>query len=455
MADEPFLGTGSTRWWTLVAASIATFLVMLDGTAALLALPGLVAEFDAGPGARQWVVVAHTAPLAAFLLTGGALADRFGHRPAFRLGALLFTAGSVAAGAAGTLPLLVTARGFQGVGSALLLATSSALVAHEFPGATRSRTLATAAVLGLALGPVTGGVLAEADWRLVFLSVLPAGALLQAIGQVRLPTTRPTAPAAVDWAGTALFAACAALVVLGLTGASTLTAFAVAAFLLLLFLLVQRARDDEAMLNLALFGNRSFLGVSLATFASGAVGAVTVFLAVLHLQDAHGHTPLDVGARLLPLTLAMIGAAALARRFAPELPPRAAVGVAALLTTAGAGLLTLVGPDSTWLALLPGVVAAGAGAGVGIPLHHHLSTRATDPAAIVTATRINGTCHHLGVTAGISALFPYRVVIEQQRLAAASLNLIALTCAVLGGIFALIAVTQIHRRDLHDRATGG
>ncbi len=479
-------------------------MVMLDSTAVTMALPGMRAELDADFNGQQWVVVAHAVPLAAFLLTGGALADRFGRRRAFRAGALLFTAGSVAAGVVGTLLALAIARGLQGVGSALLLATASTLVAQEFPGAARGRVfggLATAATLGLALGPAVGGGLAEVDWRLVFLSVLPVGVLLLAIGEVRLRVDRPTATTPVDWPGFVLLSACLALVVLGLlrgqalgwTSTPVLAMFAGAELLLVVFLLVERARGDKAMLELALFGNRTFLGVSLVTLLSSAISLAAVFLEVLHLQNVLGHSPLGAGLRLFPLTLTLIATTAVTRRIGTRFPPGVVVGTSTLLITIGAGLITLVGPDSTWAALLPSMIVLGAGMGIGIVVRHDYSARAVEPHTANTATRINETCHHVGVALGVAAfgaLFQYRVVtgIDRQDLTAttghqtgdigravaagadegllpagvagivrgvsvASLGFVAIVCVVVGTVIAFVAFAYIHRRDLHPTVT--
>lgn len=488
MADESSSGRTSemdspifTRQWTLVAAVTATFLVMLDSTAVMMALPGLGAELAADFSGQQWVVAAHAVPLAAFLLTGGALADRFGHRSAFRLGALLFTGGSVAAGAAGTVLVLLVARGVQGIGSAFLLATASTLAAHEFPGSARARArrlLPTAAGLGLALGPVVGGLLAEADWRLVFLSVLPAGVMLQAIGKVRLREVRPTTPTSVDWQGFALFSGCVALVVLGLlrgqslgwTSTPVLAMFTGATFLLFLFLLTQRARADRAVIELALFDNRTFLGVSLATFVSGAIGLAVLFLETLHLRHALGHSPLEAGLRLLPFTVVLIGTVIIARRVGRRIEPGVVVGASTLLVTIGAWLVTAVDPDSTWVALIPSMIASGVGIGMGIAVRETLAVRAVELVKTGAATRINATCHHLGAVAGVAAfgaLFHYRAVGGSvagpsgddlplavteavSATSVASLHLVALVCALVGSIAALVAFTCIRRRDLRD-----
>ncbi|TQM84502.1 MFS transporter [Saccharothrix saharensis] len=498
MADEPTPRRTSgldaqdlTRRWTLVAAVTATFLVMLDSTAVMTVLPDLRAELNADFSGQQWVIAAHAVPPAAFLLTGGALADRFGHRSAFRLGALLFTGGAVAAGAAGTLFVLTLARGIQGIGSAFLLATASTLVAHGFPGPARARALrllSTAAAVGLALGPPVGGLLAEVDWRLVFLSVLPAGVLLQAIGKVRLREVRPTASAALDWLGFTLSSACVALVVLGLlrgqalgwTSTSVLAMFTAATAFLFVFLLTQRARGDRAVLELALFGNRTFLGISLTTFVFGAISLSTVFLAINHLRTTLGHSSLATGVCLLAFTVALIGTSLFTREFVTQLPPGVAVGMSAVLVTLGAGLLILVTPDSTWPALLPSMILLGTGVGTGTSLRYDLSTRSVAPSKAGVAIRINETCHHLGLAAGVTglgALYQYRVLtyVEQggittavaeltaehtpatafgivREASAASLGFVAVVCLTVGAIFTLIAFTYINRGALHDPA---
>ncbi|MBY8850481.1 MFS transporter, partial [Saccharothrix sp. MB29] len=305
-----------------MAASLATALVAFDSTASIATLPGIGVELDADFTAQQWVVVAHVLPLAVLLLVAGALVDRVGRRRAFCAGVVLFVSGSVsgsvAAGAAGALPMLIAARGGQGVGSALLLSAAAALVAQEFPGEDRGAVLGTAAATGLALGLVAGNVLAEVDWRLVFLAVLPTGTMLLAVGTVRLRDVRPSAAPPLDRFGFAAFGTCATLLVLGLmrgeslgwTSTSVLVMFAGAALSLVVFLLAERARGDKAAVRLALFGNRAFFALCLAALLTGAIGLAGVFLSVLHLRNTLGHSPAETALRLLPLALALVTTAA-------------------------------------------------------------------------------------------------------------------------------------------------
>ena len=213
--------SAGARWWTLGAISAATFMLLLDISAVVTALPSIERDLGAGFVDLQWVVDAYTITLAAFVLTAGSLADRLGRRRVFAVGLGLFSAASLLVGLSPDPTFLNVARGMQGVGGAILFAVSLALLAHEFaPGAERARAMAAyGATLGIAVavGPLVGGALTEAlGWEWIFFINVPVGAATLAVTFTRLRESRDPDAGRTDWAGLATLSGGLFLLVLGL-----------------------------------------------------------------------------------------------------------------------------------------------------------------------------------------------------------------------------------------------
>src|SRR5919206_832025 len=166
------------KWWTLVAVCTGVFMLLLDLTIVNVALPNIQRAFDAPLSDLQWTIDAYALTLAAFLLTAGSLADLYGRRLLFTVGLSLFTAGSFACGLADGPVFLIVARAGQGVGGAIMFATSLALIAQAFSGRDRAvafGVLGAITGVGVAVGPVLGGVLTSASWRWIFFVNVPVG----------------------------------------------------------------------------------------------------------------------------------------------------------------------------------------------------------------------------------------------------------------------------------------
>ncbi|WNV87754.1 MFS transporter [Umezawaea sp. Da 62-37] len=492
----------TTRWWTLGVACVATFMLMLDVTVVNVALPDIRVDLGADLTAQQWVIDAYTLALAAFLLTGGSLADRIGRKRVFCVGLVVFTLASLAAGAAQDMVVLCVARGVQGLGAAVLFAVGPALIAQEFSGKERGQAFGLfGAVTGLALafGPALGGLLAEVDWRWIFLVNLPIGVVLLALTLVKLREVRPGGAAAVDWPGLVVFSAALVLLVLGFlrgdalgwTSIPVLAMFVVGVLLLVVFAIVEKRRGDAAMLDLGLFGNRTFLGLSLATFLSNATSLAAIFIEVSYLQNVLGYSALEAGLRLLPLTLVLFVFAAVTGGVVTKFAPGALIGTSILLIAVGMGLIALVGPDDSWLSLLPSMIVMGIGMGMFNPPRSVVSVGVVEPAKAGMATGIGETFQQVGVAVGVAAfgaLFQSKVISafggstsatgdaghdrEIGRAIAAgagrelgddvtdvaravfvdSFGSVMLVCAAVCAVGALIAYTFIRGSDLHESA---
>jgi EmrB/QacA subfamily drug resistance transporter len=415
----------NTRWWTLAMATSATFMLMLDVTVVNIALPQLRGSLGATFTDMQWVLDAYTITLAAFLLTGGSLADRLGRKRLFAIGMVIFTLSSLAAGAAPTILTLEIARGVQGTGAAILFAVAPALIGQEFLGKERGMAFGIfGGIIGLALalGPLIGGVLAGVlSWRWIFLVNVPIGALVLALSAVRLRESRDPRGHSIDWIGMITFSAALGLLVLGFlrgeamgwTSTPLLGLFGSSAVLLIAFVVIQFRRDDRAMLDLSLFRIGTFSAVCVATLISNATSLAAIFLEIAYLQNVLGYSALATGIRVLPLTLTLFVVAAMTGTAVNKISPGVLLGASIGLIAIGMGLITLVEPGSSWTALLPSMIVMGIGMGLFNPPRAAVTIGVVEPSRGGMASGMGETFQQVGVAVGIAgfgALFHHRVV---------------------------------------------
>ncbi|MEY9964450.1 EmrB/QacA subfamily drug resistance transporter [Streptacidiphilus sp. MAP12-16] len=413
------------RWWTLAIVSIATFMLMLDLTVVNVALPDLRTTLHAGFSDLQWVLDAYALTLAAFLLTGGSLADRLGRKRVFITGFAIFTLSSLAAGAAPGILALNLARGAQGVGAAVLFAVGPALLGQEFRGKDRAMAFGVfggVSGLAIAFGPLIGGGLTDGlSWRWIFLVNVPIGIVAMVLGALRIRESAEPGAHRVDWAGLVLFSTALTLLVLGFlrgeaqgwTSAPILAMFAGSAALLVLFVAIERRAGADAMLDLTLFRIRTFNGISAATLLANAAGMSAIFLQVSYMQNVLGYSPWATGLRFLPLTLTLFVVAAITGSLTVAVPPRILVGTSLTLIAVGLSLVSLVDVHSTWTALLPSMVVTGAGMGMFNPPRASLSIAVVEPGRAGMAAGMGETFQQVGIAIGIAgfgAMFQHRVV---------------------------------------------
>ncbi|MEV5529784.1 MFS transporter [Streptomyces prunicolor] len=365
-------------WGPLTAVCLGTFMLLLDVTIVVVALPDMARSLHASLSDLQWVVDGYALALAALLLGVGAAADVLGRRRVHVVGVVLFAVASLLCGIADGPGALVAARAVQGVGAAAMLATTLPLLGSVYQGRQRSVALGVwGAVSGgaAAVGPVLGGVLTEGPgWRWIFFVNLPMSVAAVWLTLRVVPESRGPRGMRVDWLGTVAFAGFAGGVTYAVVragedgwGASvTLGSFAVAALALVCFVLVER-RVAHPLLDLSLLRQPAFVGVMAGALAfNGAAFGGMPYLSIW-LQTLLGMSPVRGGLTLLPLTGAAVVVSVLAGKLLHGVPPRLTIGGGLLLIGTGCFCQAVLGAGSDWTTLVPGLVLVGIGTGLVAP----------------------------------------------------------------------------------------
>ncbi|WP_431043508.1 MFS transporter [Streptomyces sp. P1-3] len=359
--------------WVLLTTVLGSGMALLDSTVVNVALPRIGADLGAGLAALQWTVNAYMLTLAALILLGGALGDRFGRRRIFVIGVVWFAVASLLCGLAPNAGVLVAARAFQGIGGALLTPGSLALIQSTFHPDDRARAVGVWSGfggVGAAVGPFVGGWLVDGPgWRWVFLLNVPLAALCVPVALRHVPDSRdPHAHGRFDVLGAglgalALGAVTYALIAAPERGASAAVLGSAVGGLLLaaVFAVVERRRPDP-MLPFGIFTSRQFSAVNAVTLCVYAAFGGFFFLAVLQLQIVTGYSALAAGTALLPTTVLMLLLSARSGELGRRIGPRIPLTVGPLLCAAGMLLMARVGEDAVyWRDVLPALLVLGAG----------------------------------------------------------------------------------------------
>ncbi len=403
------------KWWPLVAVCTATFMLLLDVTIVNVALPEIERSLGSDFSDLQWVVDAYALTLAALLLTGGSLADLFGRRRVFVIGLAVFTAASVACGLAGTPDHLSFARAAQGVGAALMFATSLSLLASNYTGRDRGTAFGVwGAVTGasVAVGPLAGGVLTETlGWESIFYVNVPIGIAAITLTLAKVDEVKAGVGGRVDWPGTVTFSLALFLLIFGLIrgnaegwGSTLIVGCLVGATLLLVaFVIVERVQSAP-MLDLSLFRKPAFVGASIAAFALS-VSIFSMFLYLtLYLQNVLGYSALEAGLRFLPVTILAFLIAPLSGKLAERFGIRYFLGGGLALTGIGLLLMGGLSAGDNWTALLLGFLIAGIGIGLTNPPLATAAIGVVDQRRSGMASGINSTFRQIGIATGIAGL---------------------------------------------------
>jgi EmrB/QacA subfamily drug resistance transporter len=422
------------KWWTLIAVSVAIFMLLLDITVVNVALPSIQHSLHSSFQDLQWVVNAYSLTLAAFLLTAGAVADLVGRKRVFTIGLVIFTASSAVCGLSGSPLMLNLARAVQGTGGAMMFATSLALIAQAFHGKERGVAFGVfGGVIGaaVAVGPVIGGVITSGiGWEWIFFVNVPIGVAAVILTLSQVSDSRDPDAKGVDWIGLLTFSGALFLLVFALIqgnekgwGSTRILAYLIAAAALLVLFLVAEMRQRRPMLDLTLFRRPAFAGASIVGFSiSASMFAMFLYL-TLYIQDVLRYDPLQAGLRFLPVTLLSFVVAPVAGRLSVRVPVRLLLGVGLALVSAGLLSMTAVDATSGWTALIPGFLLAGAGVGLINPPLASTAIGVVHHSRSGMASGINNTFRQVGIAtgiAGLGAVFQHDVTIKTTALLRAS-----------------------------------
>lgn len=366
----------------LATTILASSLAFVDGSVVNVGLPAIGQSLQDDAADLQWVINAYLLPLSALLLFGGALGDRFGRRNSLILGVALFAAASAACAMAPGLIWLLAGRTVQGIGAALLMPASLAILGASFSGEAKGRAVGTWAAAGAiagAVGPVVGGWLIDAaGWRAIFLLNLPLALGSIALAGAAANDRDGADHAPLDLSGAFLATATLGALTWGLTlgtgpqgwSAGAVVALAAGSFLFLAFLWVENRKGNQAMMPLALFASRSFVGLTLLTLMLyGALAGLLVLVPYLLIREA-GYSGVAAGAALLPFPLVIAVASPAAGALSGRIGARIPLIAGPVVVTAGFLLATRIGSGSGYLTtFLPAIFLIALGmAGAVAPL---------------------------------------------------------------------------------------
>ncbi len=451
--------------WTLFAACLGTFMLLVDVTIIIVALPSIRESLHTSFSDVQWTIDAYSLTLASLLLVFGSLGDILGRRRVFAGGLTVFTIGSLLCGVSSSGLMLVLCRAFQGIGGATILPTALALVAQTFTGRERGFAFGVwGAVAGAAtgIGPLLGGLLTtELSWRWIFFVNLPIGAVAILITLTRVREFRPPRARRIDVPGCIVFTAGLFALVYGLIEAGrdgwgsthVIVALAMSVVLLACFPLVERSRK-EPMFDFRLFRKPTFVGGSIAGFGmNGSLFAMLLYI-TLYLQTAQGLSPLQAGLRQAIITFSMMLTAIPSGRASQRVPARWLIGFGLLIV--GAGLLLMRGltADSDWTALLAGFIVAGAGAGLVNPPLASTAIGVVAPQDAGMASGINNTFRQVGLATAVATLgtiFAHDLAGATPRtlsaVYASTLNELLLIAACVAFVAGALSLALIRQRD--------
>ena len=365
--------------WTLVACVLASSLSFVEGSVLSVALPAIRASYGAGGQEVQWVVNAYLLPLSALLLLGGALGDHFGRRRLLVIGTGIFAVTSLVCALAPSLPILLAARAAQGIGAALLLPNSLALLNAALHGEKRGRAVgiwAAAGAAAAAIAPLIGGWLVDTvGWPAIFYINLPLALGAIALALRFVSESRDAGAGRTDYPGALLATGGLGGLTYGLTlwsangrwSDAAIVAMTLGIVLLIGFLFVEHRRGKRAMMPLALFAGRCFTGLNLLTFLLYGAFSAAMLLFPYVLITSGGYSPVQAGLAMLPLPVVMTAASPSMGSLAARIGPRIPLTVGPLVLAVGMALAWLMQPHSGyWTSAFPTILVMALGMTIAV-----------------------------------------------------------------------------------------
>jgi EmrB/QacA subfamily drug resistance transporter len=399
---------------TLAVVCLATAMLMLDIAVVNTALSHIAADLDSSVTGLQWIVDAYTLALATVVLTAGSVADRLGRRRIFAWGMSIFTVTSLVCATASTIGVLDVARAVQGIGAAMMFASSLAVLADAFEaGAERAKAFAAyGATIGasFAVGPLVGGALTSyVSWRAVFYVNIPIGIATLAATYAWVRESSDPTPRRVDWAGQAALTGGLFLLVLALLGSNgegwsspaIVAELAGAAALLVAFVQIER-RSTDPMLPLRFFRNPAFTGAQVAAFSISASFFAIFLYTTLYLQSILHLSPIETGLVYLPGTVLIFVVSGASAALTSKVGPSVLIVTGLMLVAAGMALTLLVGPSSEWTALMPGLLVGCLGTGLFNPAVVAVALGSVDERHSGLASGTNDAFRQGGIALGVA-----------------------------------------------------
>ena len=443
---------------TLAASTLGSSLAFIDGSVVNVALPALASGLHADPSILSWAINAYLLPLGALILLGGSLGDHFGRRRLFLIGLVLFAAASILCAAAPTFAWLLAGRSAQGMGAALLMPNSLAIIGGAFSGVDRGRAIGTWAAVGAvagAVGPVIGGWLIDTmGWRVIFIINIPVALSAGFLAWKFVAEQRESAKAPrLDVWGGALATVALGLLTWSLTEAagshhssiSIWTTFIAGLAFLGIFLWQEGRLADRALMPLAMFSSSSFVGLTLLTFfLYGSLGGLFVLLPFLLIQMLHW-SAVAAGAALLPVPVLVGIGSGLMGRVAARIGGRLPLSCGSLVVGLGLALYAHVGaaaPDY-WLDIFPATLLVALGMGVSVAPLTTSVMASVDTDHVGTASGFNNAVARI---AGLAATALLGLVFSKQDSSTAFIAafraaaLVGATSAIVAGLLAIALV---------------
>ena len=371
----PRLTEENRPWWVLIGSCLGLFLLMLDSTIVALALPKIRQELGTSSAALQWVMNGYLLTIAVLVVTAGRLGDMAGRKRVFLAGMIVFAAGSVVSATADGSAAIIAGRVVQGLGGAALISLSLALTCDAFPGERQAQAIGiwtAVSSVALAVGPAVGGLLVEADWRLIFWINLPIAVAGVLITQRAATESRdPSSGTRLDVPGLIALSIGMTAIVLALIegrdwgwdSARTLGLGAAGVLSVAAFWRVEH-RVSNPIVDFELFRNGPYFGASAAAFALVGSYWALMFFEPQYLQDVLGYGPVSAGLLILPITVPMIAISPFAGPLIARFGPRALMTAGMACSAVGLFLLTRIDEGSGYSDLLPGFALFGIALGL-------------------------------------------------------------------------------------------
>jgi EmrB/QacA subfamily drug resistance transporter len=400
---------------TLAVVCLATAMLMLDIAVINTALPNIAADLHSNLTGIQWIVDAYTLALATVVLTAGSIADRIGRRQIFMSGIALFTATSLACALATDIVVLDAARAVQGIGAAMMFASSLAILVDAFPGEPgRGKAFAAyGATIGaaFAVGPLVGGALTSGiSWRAAFYVNVPLGIAALAASYAWLRESRDPSPRTIDRIGQATLTGGLFLLVLALLrgnqegwGSARIVAELIGAAAFLALFVVTESRVKQPMLPLGLFRRPDFSGAQVAAFTISASFFALFLYTTLYLQEVMKLSPIEAGLVYLPGTILLFAVAGATAQLPRRIRPGLLVVVGLALVAGGLALMTFAGAHSSWTALLPGELVVCIGTGLINPALAAVAMGSVPERQSGLAAGVNDAFRQGGIAVGVAA----------------------------------------------------